>query len=248
MISERVCTTRGAVVPMRERLPYAAELLDAPAHERAELVQALDQIAEVNRWLGGQRAVLRALAPLLGHGRLHRVLDVGTGAADIPLAIDAWAQRHRLAVHIIATDRHPQMRAIAAERTAATSAIIISGADALALPFRERAVDVVLLSLTLHHFEPDAQLRALREAGRVAGRAVIINELERGWPNYLGARGLAATRWRGNRLTRHDGPLSVLRAFRRQELAALARTAELRIESLERSFFRRLVMVMDTRR
>lgn len=233
---------------MRERLAHAAELLDAPAHERAVLAQALDQLAEVNRWLGGQRAVLRALAPLLARDRPLRVLDVGTGSADIPVAIDAWARRHGFDLHILATDRHPQMRAIAAERTAAASRIIVGAADALALPFRERAVDVVLLSLTLHHFETEAQVRALREAGRVAARAVIVNELERGWPNYLGARGLALTRWRGNRLTRHDGPLSVLRAFRRDELVALARAAELRMESLERTFFHRLVMVADTRR
>jgi SAM-dependent methyltransferase len=243
----RGCTRRASGAAMRERLSQAAELLDAPAHERAELAQALDQIAEVNRWLGGQRAVLRALAPMLQRHRMNRVLDIGTGSADIPLAIDAWARRHGFGVCIIATDRHPQMHAVAAARTATAPGIVIGAADALALPFRQRSVDVVLLSLTLHHFEPDAQLCALREAGRVARRAVIINELERSWLNYFGARGLAATRWRGNRLTRHDGPLSVLRAFRREELAALARATHLRVESLQRTFFRRLVMVIDTR-
>jgi SAM-dependent methyltransferase len=233
---------------MRERLAHVPELLDAASHDHAELTQALDQIAEVNRWLGGQRAVLRALAPLLRRGMPQRVLDVGTGSADIPIAIDAWARRHGYDLHIIATDRHPQMQAIAAERTAAAPRILVGSADAFALPFRAAAVDVVLLSLTLHHFEPDAQLRAMREAARVAARAVVVNELERGWPNYLGARWLALTRWRGNRLTRHDGPLSVLRAFRREELAALAGAAGLPIELLRRSFFRRLVLVADTRR
>jgi len=139
------------------------------------------------------------------------------------------------------------MYTIAAERTAASPRILVAAADALALPFGDDAVDVVLLSLTLHHFELEGQVTALREAGRVAARAVIVNELERGWPNYLGARGLALTRWRSNRLTRHDGPLSVLRAFRLDELVRLAEAAELRIESLQRSFFQRLVLVADTR-
>jgi ubiquinone/menaquinone biosynthesis C-methylase UbiE len=233
---------------MRERLCRAPELLDEPLHEHAELRQALDQIAEVNRWLGGQRAVLGALARLLPCGRPARVLDVGTGSADIPLAIDAWARRRGIDAHIIALDRHPQMRAVAAERTAAIPRIRIGAADALALPFREHSVDVVLLSLTLHHFEGEAQVTALREAGRVAARAVVVNELERSWPNYLGARGLALTRWRSNRLTRHDGPLSVQRGFLRNELAGVAEEAGLRVASLDRRFFHRLVMIADTRR
>jgi len=243
----RACAPRVAGTLMRKRLAHAPELLDEPVHERGELAQALDQIAEVNRWLGGQRSVLRALAPLLQRDRALRVLDVGTGSADIPLAIDAWTRQRGLAVHIIALDRHPQMYTIAAERTAASPRILVAAADALALPFGDDAVDVVLLSLTLHHFELEGQVTALREAGRVAARAVIVNELERGWPNYLGARGLALTRWRSNRLTRHDGPLSVLRAFRLDELVRLAEAAELRIESLQRCFFQRLVLVADTR-
>ena len=107
---------------------------------------------------------------------------------------------------------------------------------------------IALLSLTLHHFDGTDQVQVLREAARVAGRAVIVNELERCRTNLYGARLLAATRWRGNRLTRHDGPLSVLRAFTRTELAALAAAAGLRVARLERRFFYRLVLVIDARK
>ena len=230
---------------MRDRLANSIELLDAPVHDHAELEQSLGHVAEVNYWLGGYRAVLRALGPLVQRGVATSILDIGTGSADIPLVIDRWAQRCSLDVTIHATDVHPQMSAIAAQRVATTNRIVIETADALALPFRDRAFDVVLLSLTLHHFERDAQLRALREAARVARRAIIVNELERNWPNLLGARFLALTRWRSNRLTRHDGPLSVLRAFRPLELTTLASAAGLPVASLQRGFFYRLTMVID---
>jgi 2-polyprenyl-3-methyl-5-hydroxy-6-metoxy-1,4-benzoquinol methylase len=234
---------------MRRRAGHAPELLDMPHHERAELEQSLEQVAEVNRLLGGTRAVLLTLDEL-GIGRhasdssqRATILDIGTGSADIPVAIDAWARRKHLDIDITASDRHPQMREIAAERTRRLDRITIADGDALELHHEDESFDIVLLSLTLHHFERADQVRALREAARVARTAVIVNELERCLPNYLGARFLALTRWRSNRLTRHDGPLSVLQAFTADELRAVAADAGLRIITLRRRFFFRLVLV-----
>jgi SAM-dependent methyltransferase len=232
---------------MRARLANAPELLDEPVHDRRELEESLDHVDEVNRLLGGRRALWYALRPLLDDTRVTAILDLGTGSADLPRDIARRARRAALMVTIAATDLHPQMRAIARERTAGLPEVRVGAADALALPYAAGSFDVVLLSLTLHHFEPDGQVQALREAGRVARRAVIVNDLERCRANYYGARLLAATRWRGNRLTRHDAPLSVLRAFTRDELRRIAGDAGLRIERLERRFFHRLVLVADAR-
>lgn len=228
---------------MLRRREHSTELLDAPCHDRAELEQSLDQVAEVNRLLGGTRAVLRTLDAIAGARADLRILDVATGSADIPLAIAEWARKRDMNLRITATDLHPQMRAIAAERTRGCADIHVESADALDLPYPDASFDVVLLSLALHHFEPDDQLRALREAARVARDRIVVNELERCLPNYLGARLLAVTRWRANRLTRHDGPLSVLRAFTGTELRSITVRAGLRVLSLRRHFFHRLVLV-----
>ncbi|HEX2167504.1 MAG TPA: methyltransferase domain-containing protein [Longimicrobiales bacterium] len=229
---------------MRQRLEHAPELLDAPYHDRAELEQSLDQVAEVNRLLGGTRAVLRTLEDIAPGPDDLEILDIGTGSADIPIAIDRWAREQSRTVRITATDLHPQMIEIAKDRTRRISSIRVAPADALQLPYAADSFDIVLLSLTLHHFERDDQMRALRAAAHTARRAVIVNELERCVANYAGARILAATRWRGNRLTRHDGPLSVLRAFKAAELRALAEEAGLKVEDIRRRFFHRIVMVV----
>ena len=229
---------------MLRRLEHARELLDAPSHDPAELEQSLLQVAEVNRLLGGTRALLRTLDRLAPSGEL-RLLDVGTGSADLPVAIDRWGSRRGLSVHITATDLHPQILEIARARTRDIPSIRVEPADALALHYPPASFDVVLLSLTLHHFERDDQIRALRAAARTARLAVVVNELERGLPNYIGARLLAHTRWRGNRLTRHDGPLSVLRAFRMAELSEIAGAAGIRLRWIRRHFFFRLIMVLE---
>jgi 2-polyprenyl-3-methyl-5-hydroxy-6-metoxy-1,4-benzoquinol methylase len=220
------------------------ERLDSPEqHPRWQLESSLEHVAAVNRWLGGRRALLHHVARLWPTDRPARILDVGTGSADLPRAVVDWARRRKLRTDIVAVDLQPEMLSLARERCAAYPEIVLEQADALALPFASSSFDLALLSLTLHHFEDEQQLRALRELGRVAGMAVIVSELERCWPNYLGARLLAATVWRRNPITRHDGPLSVLRAFTTDELLGLAATAELPAPRVHRHFFHRLVLV-----
>ncbi|HEX6939163.1 MAG TPA: methyltransferase domain-containing protein [Longimicrobiales bacterium] len=225
------------------RLVHARELLDEPVHDPAELEDSLDDVAAVNRWLGGTRALLRHLAPLLPAGRRTEILDAGTGSGDLPRAIVRWARRHGRDLRITATDIHPQTLEIARRRSTGFPEITFERADVLALPYPDRSFDIALLSLTLHHMEGAAAVTALRELGRVARRAVLVGELLRSRPAYLGARILAATVWRGNRLTRHDGPISVLRAFTPDELLDLARRAGLPNPRVHRHPLFRLVLV-----
>ncbi len=220
----------------------AAELLDAPVEDPAVYEESLGQVAAVNRWLGGEGALLRALARLLPAEAPARILDVGTGSAELPLRIAGWARRHGRSLRIVAADIHPRALALAHRRTAAAPSIEVAAADARALPFGDGAFDVAIHVLALHHFGEADQLRVLREMRRVSRRAVLVSELERSWPNYLGARLLAATLWRANPLTRHDAPLSVLRAFTPPELLDAARLAGLPEPRVRRHFYQRLLL------
>ena len=223
------------------RLQHAEELLDSPQHDAHELEQSLGHVAGVNRWLGGTAAVRAHLAPLLTSGSVTRVLDIATGSADIPRALVRWARKRHAPIEVVATDVHPQMLAIARAQSRGYPEIRVESADALKLPYPDDSFDAALLSLALHHFEADAQLQVLREMARVSTRLVLVNDLERTRLNYLGARFLGSTYWRGNRLTRHDGPLSVLRSFTRSELQDIARAAGLQ-GSVHRHFFQRIVL------
>lgn len=228
------------------RRAHAEELLDARSHDMAELEESLGHVASVNRWLGGAAAVTRYIKPLLAQRAHVRLLDVATGSADIPLQIVQWARRRGYRVEIVATDIHPQMLELARRRCRNYGEIAVQQADALQLPFPADAFDASMMSLALHHFEGAAQLTVLREMARVTREIVIVNDLERTRLNHLGARILAATHWRHNRLTRHDGPLSVLRSFTKDELRAIGAAAGLG-ERVERRFFQRIVLIGDAR-
>lgn len=206
-----------------ERLAAASELIDGPLDEHA-LAGNLRDLERVNRWLGGVDLSWRALLPYLNHSGDSsaplRILDVGTGAADIPRGLLRRAARHGAGLEIVATDVRPEIVELARRRMPAAG-LDVRLTSAERLDAADSSFDVVHSSMVLHHLEPAAALAQLREMARVARRAVIVNDLERGTVWWLGAHllTLLAT---GNRYTRHDAPLSVRRAYRRSELSAMA--------------------------
>jgi ubiquinone/menaquinone biosynthesis C-methylase UbiE len=115
------------------------------------------------------------------------------------------------------------------------------GGDGRSLPFRSGSFDAVVSTLTLHHASDADAVVLLREMARV-GRRIVVSDLERSLPAYLGARILARTRWRSNRFTRHDGPLSVRRSFTPSELLELGRRAGLSDLRVRRRALFRLVL------
>jgi SAM-dependent methyltransferase len=215
-----------------DRLTGAEELLDGPLDDRLALVGNLRDLARVNRRLGGIDLSARAIEVLApGHSSID-VLDVGTGGADIPLAlIDRGRARGRL-VRVTGIDNRPEVleaAALADRRVMATGELVLHVADGHALPFPDGAFEVAHSSLVMHHLEPDAARALLAEMARVARRGVVVNDLVRGRAAWAGAWALShlATR---NRFTRRDAPLSVRRAYSVAELTTLLAAAGIRVE------------------
>jgi ubiquinone/menaquinone biosynthesis C-methylase UbiE len=206
------------------------ELLDGEL-DVATLEGNLRDLARANRWLGGASLSWRALSSVIGQLPVNHtvsVLDIGTGAADIPrsLTTHARAQARRLAVKAI--DIRPEIVAAAAHRLDGEPDVQLAlarAADSIDEP--DSSFDVVHSSMVLHHLDMPEARRLLGEMARVARRAVIVNDLDRARRWWLAAWLLSRIA-SGNRYTRHDAPLSVQRAYRPNEIAALAAHAGLR--------------------
>lgn len=229
------------------RADHAAERMDAGDVEPRHLHAALRHVAGVNRWLGGRRALLRHLeAALPDPPTPVRVLDVGTGSGDLPVAVVSWSRDRGRDLRVVALDLHPATLRAARQRTDPIPEIDLVRANGLRLPFPDASFDLALLSMTLHHMDAGDLVGLLAELARAArGGAILVGELERSVPAYLGARLLAATVWRRNPVTRHDGPLSVRRGFTPKELRDLAERAGLGEPRVHRHPFYRLVLRAD---
>ena len=216
-----------------KRLAKAAELLDGPL-DPVLLEGNLRDLARVNRWLGGGSLTWRALMPFLAIDRPTTLLDVGTGAADIPRDLLRRAAAANLRLEIRATDVRPEIVRIAARQSDGVGGLDVGLVSDQRVAEPDKSWDIVHGSLLLHHLEPAAAAPLLADMARVARRAVIVNDLERGRAWWLGAWLLTRVAT-GNRYTRNDAPLSVRRAYRAGEVRAMAEQAGLRFAAEHRS-------------
>ena len=210
-----------------ERLADTPELMDGPL-DATVLAGNLRDLVRVNRWLGGTRLSARALERLLPRGAAAvTVLDVGTGAADIPTSLIDRFATHGTTLTVHAIDERQEMVAAARARVGDRADLTLGlTAGGELLPYPDDTFDVVHCSLVLHHLEPDEAVGLLRESARVGRCGVVVNDLDRAAHLYIGAW-LLGHLVTGNRYTRHDAPLSVRRAYRPAEVELMAAEAGL---------------------
>ncbi|PKO17032.1 methyltransferase type 12 [candidate division BRC1 bacterium HGW-BRC1-1] len=195
------------------------ELLDEPDCS-PELAAASYRFMEmVNARFGGVAVVRRFIsqqsnAPL-------RVLDIGSGSCDIPLAVSRWARRRGRAVRFTCLEPAAGAAAIARERLAAAGdpAVGLLQEDA----FEHAPVepyDCAVSSMCFHHLGDEEILRLLERMRSQVRGPVLINDLLRSRWSALVTRALLAVVGAPAGV-RHDALLSIRRGFRPDELSAL---------------------------
>jgi len=218
-----------------------SELLDDPRADPVAVGKELRDIARLNAWFGGTRAVVQELEPFFersgretGNGKRETwtLLDIGTGLGDIPRAAVAAAARYGITLSPIGVEVIP-----AAARLARRSGVAAVIADANAPPLAPKSVDVVTVSQVLHHLPRAAAVRCIRACDLLARRLVVLADLRRSrvamagvWATCIGL-GM-------DRVTRHDAVLSLKRGYTREQFAGLLREAGVRAVARYRPGFR----------
>jgi SAM-dependent methyltransferase len=203
-------------------------MMDFTGNSVELLAGNLSDLRMLNRYLSGSRGVMLALQRAIGREPLQdlSVLDVGTGSADIPAAIVAWAKRRNVATKIVGVDTDSTTVRIAANQTKQFANIKIVRGEAGGLPFSLRAFDFVVASQLLHHFSEAKIIELLKQWAKLARRGIVISDLVRHPVAYHGIRLLTKLATR-NIMTLTDAPLSVSRAFAFGEWRELLRQADI---------------------
>jgi SAM-dependent methyltransferase len=212
------------------------ELLDDDLGTAAEISETLRDLRRINRWFGGMpttTALLRRVARERGCRRLS-ILEVGAGAGDVPLEAQRVLAGDGIGLQVTLLDRWWSHLPRGGPASVA--------GDALRLPFRDGTFDVVSCSLLAHHFEPGTLVNFASESLRVCRHAVLINDLIRSRLHlllvYLGLPLFSS------RITWHDAPASVRRAYTCDEMRALLADAEARKVQVSRHYLFRMGVLL----
>ncbi len=224
---------------------FQAELLDLDEAPFEEVKDSLQDVQRVNKYLSGYRVLLNHVLPFLkNHSNSHplSILDAATGSADQPIALVKYARKLGVPIKITAIDINAKMINFARQESQEFQEIRFLQCNVLSLPFKSGSFDLVVNSLSLHHFTWEDALIMLKEFSRLARKAVVVNDLHRSRVAY-GAIWFLTRILTRNRLTRFDAPVSVMNAFTPDELNKLAKEAGWKRFQVFRHFPYRLALV-----
>lgn len=196
------------------------EIMDDFGLAAAEIDPLLGGLEMVNKYLGGYQVVFSALKEVSVQNSFH-ISDWGCGSGDVLRAI---AQKWKnLNLNFIGIDATPAAVNFANRKNTEPNISFIL-ADVLSKEISELKFDIVLSTLFTHHFADDEWILLVRKMMACSRHAVIIDDLHRHWLPYYAIK-LITKLLTNSCLAQNDGPLSVLKGFKRKELKFLLQKA-----------------------
>ena len=198
------------------------EIMDDLQCKGDVLIQTLRELAFINRWLGGNRVTVEAVKNLIkGHKKegLH-IADLGCGSGDMLRLLAEWGRKNNTSLRLTGIDANPNIIEHARRHCASYPEISFEVLNVFSADFQQRKYDVVLGTLFFHNFSDEALTHLFSSFKTQARIGFVINDIHRHWLAYYSIRTLTALFSRSS-MARFDAPLSVLRAFSRDELRGI---------------------------
>lgn len=194
------------------------ELMDDLNLASDALKQNLRELEMVNTYLGGYKVTLSALKKLkLDKDRKYRLLDIGSGAGDMLKQMAKWAERNQLNIEFIGIDANQFMVDYAANACSEFANISFLRKNIFETKTEDLKADIVTMNLFCHHFNNEELNQIINRISHSEAKVIIINDLHRHPLAYYSIWFLTRL-FNGSYLVQHDAPLSVKRAFKRNEI------------------------------
>ena len=200
------------------------EAMDDFAMKGKILWDALDKIAKINQLLGGNQLTLRGVQDLIKNSSKSeeiRIVDVGCGNGDMLRTLADFGLKNNLKFRLIGIDANNFTIDHAQKLSEKYSNISYRYQDIFDKPFEELKYDIVLCTLTLHHFKENEIIHLLNVFNANSTIGIVINDLQRSVIAYRLFQALCLV-FCLNKISREDGLISILRGFKKEELISFS--------------------------
>lgn len=197
-----------------------AEIMDDFSLHGKELRAALDQIARINQLLGGNKVTLHGIKEVLKKANTSKpivIADIGCGNGDMLRMLADYGLKSNFNFKLIGIDANAFTVNYAKTLSNDYPNIEYVCLDIFSEEFSTIKYDIVLCTLTLHHFTNEQILNIISIFNNNAGIGIVVNDLHRSKLAYRLFK-LICILFNLSKMSREDGLVSILRGFRKNEL------------------------------
>lgn len=200
------------------------EIMDDPNVDLLALREVFKDINMVNRVLNGHTITLKAVEKMVYENpqKRYTIIDLGCGDGDMLKQLALYFKGRPITLTLIGVDLNGNAIKIASENCRAFSNISFLQQDILTLGQIRPPCDILLCSLTMHHFRKDDIPVFLHRIVQLPRIGLVINDLQRSRVSYYLFKFFSRI-FMKTHIAKHDGPLSIKRAFIKSELQEYAR-------------------------
>lgn len=189
------------------------------------LEKNLRELEIINTELGGYKVTLDALKKLrLDKNRHYKVIDIGSGAGDMLRKMADWAEIRGYSASFTGLDANQFMLDYASKRTVNYDNIEFNRLNVFDAQPQDLDGDIVTMNLFCHHFTDEELEEIISRISNSKVQVCIINDLHR-HPLAYYSIWLLTRLFNGSYLVKNDAPLSVKRAFRKNEIQKVFRNS-----------------------
>lgn len=211
------------------------EIMDDFSLKGEELRTTLNEIAAINKMLGGNSLTLQGVKKLLKksvRSGTITIMDVGCGNGDMLRMLADYCAKKNIKVTLVGVDANRFTIDYAQQLSVDYPNIVYVCMDIFSTEFQEMQYDIALCTLTLHHFKDDEILNIISIFNKNARVGVVINDLQRSGLAYRLFRFISHL-FNLGRMAKEDGLTSILRGFRKEELKEFANKLNLNNSIIE---------------
>lgn len=220
---------------------YEKEILDLDTTPFEDIKRTMQELDFINTYLGGHAITIAAFKKLLRQKKEVTVCEIGCGGGDNLEVISKWCKEKKVFAKFIGIDINNNCVQFAKQKNPDMQFIT---SDYKEVSF-ENKPGIIFSSLFCHHFTDEELIQMMQWMKANSALGFFINDLHRHPVAYYFIK-ITTKLFSRSYLVKNDGPLSVLRAFKKREWINILNKAGIENYSIKWKWaFRYLIVVSN---